>query len=126
MACQVKADMDSRAFLGLKSASAEVKKATANLVISAQRALDIEKQNDEAEAASNVVKDMKHGGRSMNEDWKQELALKEEIERAMREQERRYKQLKEIRENRYQKVEKEEEQQEKANQSQYKKVTGHD
>merc|ERR1711976_679067 len=99
MACQVKADMDSKAFLGLKSASSDVKKATQNLVTSAQRALDIEKQNQEADA-QNVVSSSR-----MNNDWLEELKLKEEIERSMREQEERYKQLKKIRENRYKKRE---------------------
>merc|ERR1712178_297417 len=112
--------MDSKAFLGLQSASSDVKKDTQNLVTSAQRALDIEKQNQEADA-QNVVSSSR-----MNNDWLEELKLKEEIERSMREQEERYKQLKKIQENRYKKRETEEEQHSEANQNQYRRVTGHD
>ena len=125
MACQVKADMDSKAFLGLKSASTDVKKATQNLVNSAQRALEIEKNNAEEEAKAKAVQGMKNFG-GVNDDWRKELALKEEIEKAMREQEKRYAELKKIREDRYKNRKDEEEEQEKANKGQYKRVTGHD
>lgn len=102
MACQVKADIDSRALQGLKEASYQVKNATNQLVTTAQEFLNKEKELEEQNNKNNVMKDLNTGG-GMNDDFKNELKLKEDIERTQRKLEEQYKLLKQTRLNRYNK-----------------------
>lgn len=101
MACQVKADIDSKALHGLKEASSQVKHATNQLVNTAQEFLNKEKAIEEENAKNSMMRNMQDGGH--NDDFKAELMLKEEIERTQRELEEKYRQLKGVRNKRYSK-----------------------
>lgn len=101
MACQVKSDIDSKALLGLKEASSQVKNATNQLVTTAQEFLNKEKELEEQQTLNSTSRLMSEGGK--NDDFKNELKLKEEIERTQRQLEEQYRQLKMTRNMRYSK-----------------------
>ena len=121
LACQVKADMDSKAFLGLKSASSDVKRATQHLVESAQRALDIQRADRELESQRRATSSFVGGA---HEDFKEELRIKEEIEKSRKLMEQNEQRLKEMMRARYARQQKEEVDQYESNQLQYKRATG--